>query len=638
MFAAPGRKFCLRFIFRDNQSRNSKGEALPPFSFPSIRHRSLWRHRAPVSPDEVRRTERWLATARVFLAISALVAILMDPTEIRPSFWAAGLLAFYIAQGVIIILLLRMRQESTRNFRLLVHGADIVWPALISVFTGESNPFILFFVFVIAAAAYRWGLWETIGTAVAGLSLLWAESLAVHLGFVGWVNNLLLRFHLPPLGVTVIEFGPRELFIRSIYLLVLGLLLGYLAEQQKQLRAEKAVIARVLGQARVDVGLAGTLQGILGELLGMYGAKQALVASQEANSHHTFVGEVRALSGAPTVFHWLEASPSDRAIYLYDSQADACFIERNQGKPQCWAIDPQGNRLREFSNGFVDPIALKYEFRRMITVSFLFPRAWAGRVFLLDPTMVGNVEDELHFLQEFIRQVGPAVYNVYLLRRLRLRASAVERARFARELHDGAIQSLIAVEMQLDVLRRQAANNSGEVPEELGRIQGLLREEVLKLRELMQQMKSLDVDSRKLLAFMADTVERFQRETGISARFVSQLEEELAMPQQTCRELARIVQEGLVNVRKHSRAKHVLVRFDMKDGKWRLVIEDDGSGFSFSGRLSQAELDGIGKGPVVIKERVNLIAGELTIESNPGRGSRLEINIPKNQNQEVAYG
>ena len=99
----------------------------------------------------------------------------------------------------------------------------------------------------------------------------------------------------------------------------------------------------------------------------------------------------------------------------------------------------------------------------------------------------------------------------------------------------------------------------GQTPEELGRIQGLLREEVLNLRELMQQMKSLDVDSEGILGLLGDTVERFQRETGISARFVADVGQ-LDMPQQVCRELTRIVQEGLVNVRKHSRAKQVLVR------------------------------------------------------------------------------
>ena len=79
--------------------------------------------------------------------------------------------------------------------------------------------------------------------------------------------------------------------------------------------------------------------------------------------------------------------------------------------------------------------------------------------FLTGSRANGDIEEELRFLQELVRQVGPAVYNVYLLRRLRLRAGALERARFAREFHDGAVQSLIAVEMQVDVLRRQSATS-----------------------------------------------------------------------------------------------------------------------------------------------------------------------------------
>ena len=70
-----------------------------------------------MGPGEVRRIERWLASARVFLAVSSLVAIWMDPAEIRYSLWAYGLLAFYIIQGVFIIFFLRRRQESTPSFR-----------------------------------------------------------------------------------------------------------------------------------------------------------------------------------------------------------------------------------------------------------------------------------------------------------------------------------------------------------------------------------------------------------------------------------------------------------------------------------------------------------------------------------------
>src|SRR2546428_2737753 len=283
----------------------------------------------------------------------------------------------------------------------------------------------------------------------------------------------------------------------------------------------------------------------------------------------------------PSVFRWLDSSPSDREMYLYDSPAETCYAWRKSGERgghfALLGLDKGGAKLRNLSASFVDRLAQQCELSNLMTVSFIFGREWWGRIFLLDPALTGELEEELRFLQELVRQVGPAVYNVYLLRRLRLRAGALERARFARELHDGAVQSLIAVEMQVDVLRRQSGN-SESVTDELRRIQGLLREEVLKLRELMQQMKSLDVDSRKLLGFLGDTVERFQRETGISARFFSELEE-VNMPQQVCREIARIVQEGLVNVRKHSRARQVLVRLGTSHDRWKLVIEDDGWAF-----------------------------------------------------------
>lgn len=590
-----------------------------------------------MGPGEIRRTERWLASARVFLAISALVTVWMDPGEIRYSLWAYGLLAFYIAQGLNIIIFLRRRQQSTPSFRLLVHSADILWPALISVFAaGPSNPFFLFFVFVLAAAAYRWGLWETAGTAATAVLLLWLESISFHLGMARWLDRVFAAHHLPLLQIDIADFEPKRLFMRSIYLLVLGFLLGFLAEQQKQLRAEMAVIARAVGKARVETGVTGTLQEIAGEVLSTYGGKSLLIASQEGHSRRMFLGEVKQTkTGMP--FRWIEPSPSDEKTYLGELPAAVCYAQRSgPDHPFVLAgLDEAGGRISPANAEFFQRLARKHEFDSAVIASFVFGREWSGRIFLLDPTLTVSTEEGLHFLQELVRQTGPAVHNVLLLRRLRLRAGAVERARFARELHDGAVQSLIAVEMQVDVLRRQSASKPELVTSELGRIQALLREEVLKLRELMQQMKTLDVDSKRLLGLLMDTVERFQRETGIAARFLSELEE-FEMPQQVCREIARIVQEALVNVRKHSRAKQVLIRFGAQDGRWKLVVEDDGSGFPFSGRLSQPELDAIGKGPLVIKERVRLIEGELTIESNPGQGSRLEVTIP--QQREAAYG
>jgi signal transduction histidine kinase len=584
-------------------------------------YRDLWRFRAPLSAGEIRRTERWLATARVALAIAAEVTLWMQPVRgFAHSRWLFWLLTVYFVHAVVVMLLLRFRPQSTNAFRLVVHFADIVWPVLIYLFaTAQRGPFVLFFVFVLAAAAYRWGLWETVATAVTAVVLLWIEAFLVR-AELKWT-------HLLQLGVSAHELDSQQLVMFSVYLIVLGFLLGYMSENQKKVRAERAVITRVLSSTRVEAGLTGTMQQILGEVMSIYGASRVLSASQEAHSYRVFLAEMTRGAEGPETLRWREALPEREKVYLFESPADAIYASRRANSFHTVLLDREGARLRDASTGFLDALAGVEKFDTMASVGLVFGAEWSGRVFLFDPEMMGDPEEELRFLQEFAQQVAPAIYNVYLMRRLRERAGAVERARFARELHDGAIQSLIAVEMQIDVLRRQSGEHSPLVRTELGRIQKLLREEVLKLRELMQAMKSFEVDADRLLGFISDTVERFRRETGIAAEFVSELER-VDLAQKGCRELARIVQESLVNVRKHSGAHHVLVRLAQRAGNLQLTVEDDGKGFSFSGRLSNAELESTGKGPAVIRERVRLLAGELAIESTPGHGARLEVRIP----------
>jgi signal transduction histidine kinase len=134
----------------------------------------------------------------------------------------------------------------------------------------------------------------------------------------------------------------------------------------------------------------------------------------------------------------------------------------------------------------------------------------------------------------------------------------------------------------------------------------------------MQQMKPLDLRPDELVDTLAGFVQRFQRETGITARFVTRLDRVPLAPR-ACQEVARILNEALVNVRKHSGASNVSVRLTTADGDCRLSIDDDGRGFPF---------DTSRKGPLVIKERVRLLGGHMTIESEPGRGARLEIAVP----------
>ena len=165
--------------------------------------------------------------------------------------------------------------------------------------------------------------------------------------------------------------------------------------------------------------------------------------------------------------------------------------------------------------------------------------------------------------------------------------------------------------------------------QELRQIEDILLEEARKLRELMQRVKPVDVDTKSLRHHLVEITQRFERDTGIRAKFVRD-SSVVDIERSICWIVVRIVQEALVNVRKHSCATDVSVRLDPRDGNWQLRIDDNGVGFPYSGRFSQSELKASGRGPLVIIECVDSIGGELTLESTAGRGSRLEITIPRN--------
>jgi signal transduction histidine kinase len=183
---------------------------------------------------------------------------------------------------------------------------------------------------------------------------------------------------------------------------------------------------------------------------------------------------------------------------------------------------------------------------------------------------------------------------------------------------------------QVEVLRRGAADDHPLLAVELGRIREMLHGEVLNLRETMRRMGAWRVTSAGLVKHLAETVDRFQRDTGAAARFWSDLgPEDIRLAPRACREVAQILIEALVNVRKHSGATRVLVSMTGFNDHLRLSVEDDGRGFPFSGQRSRDELEADRTGPRVIAERTRVIGADLLVESKPGAGARLVVSWPR---------
>ena len=142
----------------------------------------------------------------------------------------------------------------------------------------------------------------------------------------------------------------------------------------------------------------------------------------------------------------------------------------------------------------------------------------------------------------------------------------------------------------------------------------------------MQQLRLVKTTGADVLRIIAELAGQL-RERGLDVRIVS-ASSVLECAPRTCVHLARIVQEALVNVRKHSGAHSVTITLTESDHAGRLVIEDDGRGFGFRGRMTLEQLDASDIGPAVIRERVRAIGGRLTIESHPGAGVRIDVEWP----------
>jgi signal transduction histidine kinase len=205
-------------------------------------------------------------------------------------------------------------------------------------------------------------------------------------------------------------------------------------------------------------------------------------------------------------------------------------------------------------------------------------------------------------------------------------AAAAERARLARELHDGVIQSLLGMNMRLELMRRAGSLASAAVSE-LEENETLLAREVVNLRMLIFELAPSDEQPPELGAQLHELVARFEHASGIATRSVT-AGEIPDVSRRACHEIVRIVQESLVNVHKHSGARNALVRLSEKGDHLELTVEDDGQGFDFEGCVSAEALDRTGQGPRIIKERVRLLGGSLMIESTPEARAKLTVTLP----------
>jgi signal transduction histidine kinase len=563
------------------------------------------------------RLERVLAVGRAFLTVTAFVTIYLDPAE--PARFTTAtytvLLAYAAYSGLVLAWMHTGRFKLRPIHSRLLHIGDVVWASAM-IFVGVSgpvSPFFLFFPFAVAASAYRWGFRETVATAAATIAIF-----GVKLAVARW----------SPWHDVFFDVELNRSFLRIAYLALTGFLFGYLAEQDKQSRAELDAIADLPRQSRLDSGLRGLITATASSLLRTFDARSVAIVLEEQDGETSLWRLAREHEHLhASAADRLELTAAQQALWLFEAPAPAwhATVPAAGNATTFWIAERGAWALRRRPAPLPFTLNSPTASGTLTAVDLGMTPEWRGRIYLFDAAHE-SPERAVHFLEAVGEHITPALTNVFLHRRLQSQESAAERARVARELHDGVIQSLYGIEMKLEALRRRPTLADDDQPE-LSEVRDLVRVEAMAIRELMQALRPLELDAREQLAdVLVAIVERFRRDSGISARFVAE-GDVLALPPASALEVVRIVQESLVNVRKHSRATNVLVKLTQTGGAHRLTIEDDGCGFGFEGRLSAPELDARRTGPAIIKERARILGASLAVESAPGSGARIELTL-----------
>jgi len=563
--------------------------------------------------------ERVLATARALLAgaLVAAIAFASDKSPYGQFYWI--IISAYCAYCIGLIIVFRLRPIAWHNGRLAIHIADFVWAGvMMTIFSiNPYAPFIVFLIFPLLAAAMRWGFRATMITAIATVGMLVLITWAVNLS--GPDDPQLVP------GNNMVPIG-------SASLLILAFLLGYLGEQEKQLRSEAISVARVATQAHQSLTPTDTIAAVFDELFRLFQPAQIHLALHEVPTGRFHMWELsrqqrgerrRPLCRELDFSYHEQLLFEDNDRYLLGHRS-----AKSDGGIQVQVFNRVGKAVKENQYDFAAewfPPQLK----SFICVPLVFGDEWEVRLFLWDLPAGRLNRKTLLAAMEMCERLAPMIFGAALQQHLSSRATAEERARFVRELHDGIMQSMVGLDMKTEVILKKMEDRQGDpVYRDVASVQQVLRGEVLNLRELIQHNRRIEIGPTRLLTYLSETVSRFQREIGITARFICEADD-VNLSASTCYEVARIVQEALTNVHKHSGARSVIVRFAEHGNKWVLVISDDGRGFDFVGRYTLSDLDAARKGPAVLKERVRSISGDLVIESVPERGVRLEVTFAK---------
>src|SRR6266851_923060 len=547
--------------------------------------------------------ERKIALARVGLALSSLFAVWLDPEE--PARIVEITYALHLAYVVYSLIIAGFTWTHGPGDRrpFVTHAIDIVVFSVFQYLTlGPSSPFFVYFIFSLFCGAIRWGWRGTLSTAaivVVGYLVMWTS--------ISWT-----------LGPS--EFELSRFIIRVLYLGVAAALLVYLGRYEARLRGDIERLAHWPATPGADA------QRVTGQVIEyaarIVGALRA-TAVWEAGEEPAVLVASWSSKGTSLTKH----PPADLVPLVPPDLEGSTFVSAAMVTEASTVLATGASGARtEFRGLPVHPGLLSHLSGVGLASAPFRTERVAGRVFFTD---LAATASELVSLTEVVaREIGSSLDRLHVTQQLRDIAASEERIRLARDLHDGVLQSLTGIRLELQAAATSKHGVSSPVRDRLLAIERALAIEQRELRLFIAGLKPSDAfrsDDATLAARLEALRNRIELEWKVPVT-IRIAYDPPGLPEDVQQAVPLMVHEAVVNALKHAQPSRVTVTVDGEAGELRIVVADDGHGFAFRGPYDHAALRQTNAAPRSLLERVSSLGGRMAIESTDS-GSRVEIRL-----------